>query len=82
MKAVLTPITDKMTGETELTVALNENFDALNDAAHNREMSIFSRFNEVVSRINEVEKNLLTAINNLADKKAKPDKDLLTDNEG
>ena len=51
MKLILKVITDEMTGNTELTKALNENFEALNESAHKREIQIFDRLTSMDNKI-------------------------------
>lgn len=87
MKAELTIITDEMTGDTNLTKALNDNFNALNDMAHNREMAIFNRLNEMQKDIRDLKTDHGLKIDLLSQNMNKlmnhfniePDKELLTD---
>lgn len=90
MKAELTIITDEMTGDTNLTKTLNDNFNALNEMAHNREMAVFNRINEMQKDIRELKTSfadqrvkidlLSQNMNKLMNHfNIEPDKQLLTD---
>lgn len=68
MKTELITITEEMTGSTKLAEVLNENFEALNETAHKREMAIFNRFNELNTKIDGVENNIEKRIDQMEER--------------
>ena len=73
MKATLKKITQEMTGSTELTEILNENFETLNEHQHKREMAIFGRLREIETkfdaRFDSLETDVKKILNHLSGKK-------------
>lgn len=72
MKAQLKEITEQMSQQEQIDI-INKNFETINQLQHDREMAIFNRFNQLNSKIDNVDVKLSnkldSIINHLSGKK-------------